>query len=567
MKNLRKIVQISLLALGLFGAAKSGKSQTISSHFFGENAWMPDTVGDANACTDPPCLLYGKLHKNWENIKNSNASLIRFGGITPDKNMPTNYQFIKMIDSIRAKGMEPTIQVPFRNYRYTPQQAADIVHYLNIEKGKNIKYWSIGNEPDLGYSFTTANQVATYIKQFASAMKNVDPSIMIVGPECAWFNQAIIDGLTNPGGPDDITGKDAAGRYYVDVISFHTYPFNGSQTRADVISKLKSAGSFNDNLAYLNGRINACNTAHARTGTAALKTAVTEANINWQNSASDNLNGVGANSFIGGQFVAEMLGIGMKNGVDFMNIWSVVEGNNTALNIGYIDATNGNKKPLYYHFKMLAENFKGTYADGTSNVPNVKTFGSKNGQYIQVLIMNQDLTNNYNYTVRLDNSTVTGSKPLKLNINAGVAIQYDETVLAQSTVLLTFNTTGVLVKKTEYSLANHAMANLEPTVTQYVTTGVEDPAPAAAKKVEFNIYPNPTAGKLSITFDKENKEGKNVEVQMVNLIGQEVYKKKLEFKDGKEDLELDPSVANGVYIVKVKEGDNVKTKKIVLEKK
>lgn len=567
MRNIRKIVQISLLALGLIGAAKTVKSQTISSHLFGQNAWMPDTIGDANACTDPPCLLYGKLHKNWENIKNSNASVVRFGGITPDKNMPTNYQYIKMIDSTRSKGMEPTIQVPFHNYRYTAQQAADIVHYINIVKGKNIKYWSIGNEPDLGYSFTTAHQVATYIKQFASAMKNVDPTIQIIGPECAWFNRGIIDGLTDPGGPDDITGKDAAGRYYIDVISFHTYPFNGSQTRADVISKLKSTGSFNDNLVYLNGRISSCNTTHARTGTAKLKTGVTEANINWQNSSTDNLNGLGANSFIGAQFVAEMFGIAMKNEVEFINIWSVVEGNNTALNIGYIDPTTGNKKPLYHHFKMLAENFNGTYADGTTNQANVKAFGSKNSQVIQVMLMNQDLTNNYNYSVRLDNSTVTGSQPLKVNINAGLAIQYDETIPAQSTLLLTFNSAGVLIKKTEYSLTNHAAANLAPTVTQYVATGVEDPTPVSAPIVEFNVFPNPTLGKITVTFNKTNKEEKNIDVQLVNLIGQEVFRKKSEFKDGKEEVELDPSIADGVYIVKVKEGEKIETKKIILERK
>ena len=73
------------------------------------------------------------------------------------------------------------------------------------------------------------------------------------------------------------------------------------------------------------------------------------------NNSSDNLNGVGANSFIGGQFIAEMLGIGMKQGLDFINLWSVVEGNTNALNIGFIDGSTNNKKPIYYHFKMMAD--------------------------------------------------------------------------------------------------------------------------------------------------------------------------------------------------------------------
>jgi hypothetical protein len=569
MKSLKKIFQMSVLALGLMGAAKTAGAQVISNHFFGENAWMPDTIGNANACTEPPCVLYGKLHKQWSNIKSSGASIIRFGGITPDKNMPTNYQYIKMIDSIRAKGMEPVIQVPFCNYRYTALQAADIVHFINVVKGKNIKYWIIGNEPNLGYSYTTAHQVASYIKPFASAMKNADPSILIIGPETAWYDQAIINGLTTPNGPDDITGKDAAGRYYVDIISFHTYPFNGSQTRAQVNTKLTSSGSLQDNLIALNARVASCNSAHGRTGAFALKTAITEANINWQNSASDNLNGVGANSFIGGQFVAEMLGISLKQGVDFVNLWSVVEGNNTALNIGFIDPQTNIKKPLYYHFQMMAQNFKGSMADATSNQVNVKTFACKSATQISVMIMNEELSTNYNYTVRLSNSTVSGNNPLKIAVNAGVNIEYNESIQAQSSLVLTFNTAGVLIKKTVYSLSGNAVANQPPTVTTYGTTGVEETTALNTDNTKFdiNLYPNPTAGKLTVALNKANDEDKVIDVEMVNLVGQMVYQKKAEFKDGKELIDLQEGVANGVYIVRVKDGEKVVTKKIVLERK
>src|SRR4051812_46490263 len=105
MKNIKKIIQLSILVLSSFFLTENMQAQNISSHFFGQNAWMPDTIGNV--------VYNGKLHQQWGNIKNSNASIIRFGGIGADKNMPTNFQYIKMIDSIRANGMEPTIQVPF----------------------------------------------------------------------------------------------------------------------------------------------------------------------------------------------------------------------------------------------------------------------------------------------------------------------------------------------------------------------------------------------------------------------------------------------------------------------
>lgn len=464
MKNIKLIIQISVVTFGILFSVKSGYSQLISDHFFGENAWMPDTIGNSNACQQPPCILYGKLHKQWDNIKNSGSSIIRFGGIAPDRNMPTNYQYIKMIDSIRAKGMEPIIQVPFDNNRYTSQQAADIVKYINITKGKKIKYWIIANEPDLSYSYTTSAQIAKYFRPFASAMKAIDPTILIVGPECAWFNQSILTGLTTPNGPDDITGKDAAGRYYLDIISFHTYPFNGSQTRADVISKLTAPYSLNDNLTLLNTRVANCNATHNRTGAAMLKTAITEANINWQNSSTDNLNGVGANSFIGGQFIAEMMGIGMKNSLDFINIWSVVEGNSIVNNIGFIDGSTNKKKPLYHHFKLLADNFKGNYVHGTTNQINVKSFGSKNSQQTSVLILNEDQYKNYNFTVKLNTASIGASNELNININAGSPKEYTGVISNQSTTLLKFDAAGNLIEKTEYKLSGNADVNLPPTV-------------------------------------------------------------------------------------------------------
>jgi hypothetical protein len=475
MKSKKINLYLSCIAVFLF--FHFNKAQVISAHFFGENAWMPDTIGIANACVDPPCFFNGKLHKQWNNIKNSKAVIIRFGGIAGDKNLPTNFQYIKMIDSIRAKGMEPIMQVPFYKYRYTAQQAANIVQYINITKSRNVKYWIIGNEPDLSYSYTAASQIAAYFKPFASAMKAVDPSILTVGPECAWFNQTIMDGLTTPNGPDDITGMDGAGRYYLDVISFHTYPFNGSQTRAQVISKLTAANQLQDNLIYLNGRINNCNAVHNRLGTYALKSAITEANINWQNSANDNLNGMGANSFIGGQFVAEMMGIGMKNGLDFINVWSVIEGNNTALNIGYIDPITNNKKSMYYHFQLLAENFNGNYINGTANLPNIKAFGSQNAINTAVMIMNQDLTGNYNFTVRLNTNSITGNDPLKININGGISSEYKDSITNQTSVLLVFNPQGALVKKCIYSLATQAAYNLPPAcmiITEVLPIGLSD---------------------------------------------------------------------------------------------
>lgn len=569
MKNLRKIINVCLLALVSAFSINEVIAQPISNHYFGQNAWMPDTIGNYYACEEPPCFYNGKLHNNWQNIKKSKASIIRYGGIGTDQNMPTNFQYIRIIDSIRANGMEPVIQVPFFNYHYTATQAAAIVNYINVVKGKNVKYWIIANEPDLGYSFNSASQIAAYFKPFASAMKAVDPSILIVGPEISWYQKPVIEGLTTPGGPYDITGKDAAGRYYCDIITFHSYSFDGSQARSQVLTKLKSTSGFESSMIHLNARVAAANSAHNRTGAAKLKTAVTEANIGWQNPASDNLNGLGANSFVGAQFVAELMGIGLQQSLDFVNLWSVIEGNSVQTNCGYIDPSTSKKKPLYYHFQMMADNFKGTMITATDNQANVKTFSSKTSSQTVVLIMNQDLTSNLNYTVRLDNSTISSGSALKINVNSGSTQEYTDVISNQSTTLLRFDGAGNIIDKIEYKLNGHADANLPPTVTPIappVTTGLEPISNTPALELDVNVFPNPTAGKFTVQLNAADAKEKSYELNLFNLMGQLVYVQKSVFVGGKEEIELDPSVASGTYILSVKRDNEVVTKKILLNK-
>lgn len=479
MSRKRFSLQFFFILLTGFFLGHDLSAQSITPVFFGQNAWMPDTIGQASNCTQPPCILYGSLHNKWGKIAESGAGSIRYGGIQVDRNMPTHYQYIKVIDSIRAKGMEPIIEVPYHNGRYSASQAAALVQYINVTKGRNIKYWIIGNEPDLEYSFTTASQVAAYIRPFASAMKAVDPGIKIVGPETSWYNTNIINGLTTPGGPDDITGTDANGRYYVDILSFHTYGYNGTQTRADMITKLTASNGYQDHLVALNTRLVNCNSYHGRSGTNSLRSAVTEANVNYQNSTSDNLNGTGVQSFIGGQFVAEMYGLGLKNNLAFINMWSVVEGNNTALNIGYIDSQTGQKKPAYYHFQMMAQNFAGNYISSTSNQTNVKVFSCQNNGTTTVMMMNEDLTNNFSYTIRLNNATVSGTAPLKISVNGNIAQEYSDVLTNQSTILLFFNQQGQLIKRISYGLAAQAASNLPPVTTLFnptvAVTGINAP--------------------------------------------------------------------------------------------
>lgn len=550
-----------------FFAITMSNAQQISPYLFGQNAWMPDSIGTKK--------YGGGLENHWQAIGESGATTMRYGGIAVDEDKPTKYQYIKMIDAMRAKGLEPIVQVAFHKWKYTAQEAADIVHYVNVTKGKNVRYWIIGNEPDLGYAYTTSSQVAAYIKPFASAMKAADPTIKIIGPECAWYNEGILNGLTTPGGPDDITGKDENGRYYIDFISFHTYPMQaGSSSRPDVISYLTGSGHFQDNLTTLNSRLANCNTFHGRQGGNVLRSAITEINVNYRNPVGDNLYGTGASSFLGGQFWAEVLGIAMKKNVGILNFWSTIEGNGDELNIGFLDRTNGAKKPTYYHFQMLAQNFRGEYVDGTDNQANVKAFGSKDGSQVAVMIMNQDQGTNFNYTVKLNGDAVGGSNPLKINISAGIAAEYTGTIENQSTQVLVFDMAGTLIKKIEYKLNGHASSGLAPVVTNFTSGGPvvnqppsetpptgtpEGPGSAIQEIFQVSVGPNPASEVFGVRVASSSEEP--VTVRVYDMNGRLCIEEKNVTPN--VTAKLGYALAAGHYVAQIEQGKNKETIKLV----
>lgn len=445
----------------------------ISPRFFGVNAWMPYRVGSV--------VKNGQLDNKWPDVQNSRARSVRYGGIAvdeadpawvendptppetlcpPDPSKPsTMKQYADMVDAMRAIGAEPILQVPVLAHADQPrtaQDAADIVRCINITLQKGVEYWSIGNEPDLAYGWNTsgeASNIAAYMRSFASAMKAVDSTIKIVGPETAWFNWNVLDRLTN-GGPDDILD-------ILDVISFHMYGWpdgNGTiwPNRGEVISYLMADDSFHKDLILLKDRVAQRNAQLGRTGDNALKMAVTEANINWENPSNDSIDGVGAKSFMGGQFWAEVMGIAMQHGVDFLNFWSVIEGNNVSNDKGYLcrqQCTHGAFHPSYHHFQMMATHFRGNAllpADGISfdDEPNVKSFAAKDSDQIAVIVLNQDASASFDYIVRLNTDPVSAS--LKVNIPVGLAAQITGTIANQSTILLVFDAAGTLKRKIEY---------------------------------------------------------------------------------------------------------------------
>jgi hypothetical protein len=430
----------------------------ISNYLMGQNAWLPKgTYGGAT--------YNGQLNVLWPTIKASGVKMIRIGGSWAEGAMLPGDKVVDLIDSIRKIGAEPMVQVATNRGNISPTLAANLVEYVNTTSARHVKYWIIGNEPDIGSTTTNAANVATYIKSFSSAMKAKDPSILIVGPECAYYNSNYYPSLI--GGSNDITGKDGNGNYYVDVVSFHTYPFNGTQTRAQVVAGGQNLGNNVDNLI---GLMNNANILNNRTGTNKLKWAITEFNVDYINPSSNTVAGVGVHSFLNGQFWADAFNVGMTRGAVTITPWSVQEGGGGrgTGDLGYLDGSGTTLKPRssYYHEKMLSENINGNYIQSNNNQSLVTTIGAIRNDTVSVMLVNKSDVTNYDYALQLSEQPVTDPATMKINLFADINVLYKDNIDAQTTIVLVFNKTGDLIKKIVYGITQ-ATSQVAPVQTNY----------------------------------------------------------------------------------------------------
>ena len=483
---------------------------------------MPDSIGEEKT--------WGQLDNLWHYVTDCNLKLIRIGGIAYDEYFTSNYQIISLIDSIRSIGAEPLIQVSYNDGMYTANQAAQMVNYVNNTMNRNIKYWSIANEPVLGYS-ASSDEISTYFKEFSTEMKQTDASIKIVGPDLAWYNETILNDLI--GGSEDITGTDSYGNYYIDIVSFHAYPFDGTQTKQDVINVYNSY--LKPSVENLVNKITNANSLHSRTGTDSLTWAITEFNINYANPSQNIEDGLGANSFINGQLWAETFSLGMEFGAEFVCPWSIHEssGNASTYDLGFLSDMPGNIdfRSSYYHEQLLANNTRNYFANYYSNIAGVKTFGNYNNDSISVVILNMN-DQAYNYEV-FHNETSSSAEELQINTNSlNIQQSFADVIDANCTQLLVFNSNGEIAKKYTYCLGNDY-----PVLTEYQITTF-----ANNNTKQLNIFPNPFKNNINLTLNKSNI------VNIYNNLGVRVFSKNIKSDLHKIDLSF---LDSGIYIIEV----------------
>jgi hypothetical protein len=294
-------------------------------------------------------------------------------------------------------------------------RAKTILNLLNIIHKRNIKYVIIGNEPDKDYGWevctSTANcpngtlsavqvasNIAEYIKPIAEAVKLFDPSIKIIGPEYTHLLPKVYELLLTPnnttcsscyiGGISGTTGQP-----FIDYASVHMYGpnFNSTTTlnSADHYSPtisawthsvtfcnieryakhkqepLNEARRYRGALRYLRQKCKEINDARPFIQTK-IGFMVTEMNSSHDNGTVTAVNDPSGNdtrSMQGAQNLARMYSLAMEYGAASVMMWSVKEGGGggTADDRGYLDDANEQRRGTWFHYKKLADHFRGTY--------------------------------------------------------------------------------------------------------------------------------------------------------------------------------------------------------------
>ncbi|MCE9540930.1 MAG: hypothetical protein K8R85_17190, partial [Bacteroidetes bacterium] len=85
---------------------------------------------------------------------------------------------------------------------------------------------------------------------------------------------------------------------------------------------------------------------------------------------------------------------------------------------------------------------------------------------------------------------------------------------------------------------------------------------------QMKVFPNPNTGLFTIALNMPLIKEENVQMKVVNLVGQEVYNKVFVTKDNyiKEIVELDKSLPTGIYTLRVLIGHNVENTIVILSK-
>jgi hypothetical protein len=313
---------------------------------------------------------YGPMHavtlEMMPLVEQAGFSVLRFpGGAWTDGVDIKNFQIDQFMAFCEQVGAIPTISVRLLDGK--PEIAAELVRYTNITKKYGVVYWSIGNEPSIytqlkqaNYDYTTENLNRDW-RPIAEAMKAVDPTIKLIGPEIHQWNDSY-----------ETTPKDSAGRDWMteflkvngdllDVVSVHRYPMYSPNNPVTAQSLRENTRRWVREIEYLRSLTTEILGRE-------LPIAYTEVN---SDPTSSILQEASPDSFYNAIWYADVLGQMMNSDVFMVNQW-VLSQRSTGLGL-----FNGNNIRPTFHVFPLYKNFGSEQVHAASGVADVDIFAAK----------------------------------------------------------------------------------------------------------------------------------------------------------------------------------------------
>lgn len=408
------------------------------------------------------------------------------------------------------------------------------VHYANITKGYNIKYWMIGNESYNTNMFsyngnTTKENYRDDIIEFSNRMKAIDPNIKIVanGEGDDWW-QTVLEGAS---GAID----------YLAINNFPVWQYPGgyeyySNNTPELVNKITTAA-------------NAISAYSTPADKAKLKIIITEFNsMDWGGSW-ENTNDMG-HAMISFEIAGEQL---KKKDIEATAFWTTrwVDNDKMTDIAGALDKNGG----LTANGKAISiwGNFLGKKMVSSGSTTFIRTFAStdSSSNKLYIYMINKGKTQslvNLNLNGFISNSTakiweLKGSGPFDKNPIWSQKEGFDLT-----TSNLTLNLSSVSITLVEITPNSSTEVDKIPGSENIPNNG-------------FEVSPNPSSGKVHVKYVQDSNT--NFTITVSNINGQTIYKNS--FKNVLDEFIDLNKEAPGIYFIQMNTENRIIRKKVVIQ--
>jgi hypothetical protein len=250
-----------------------------------------------------------------------------------------------------------------------PEDAAENVRMAK-KRGIKVRYWEIGNEPDLfavtrGDKSWTPEKYCDAFRAQAAAIKAVDPTAKVAGPAVSGargVREAFVAGFVK--GCGDV----------VDVLTWHIYPTDGTATDDVAFGSVREADETIEGFKALWKDPAANPKGHGRT----IELGITEYGLSWFTSRMNHLTDMPA-----AMWAAEMAFRFNEQGVSSAHYFAL----HATGGHGLVDQA-GFRRPTYFAFRMLA-GLSGDLVPARTGDDDLWAHAARSGGRLDVVLTNR----------------------------------------------------------------------------------------------------------------------------------------------------------------------------------